>query len=133
LALVEYLGRELAKVLKLNPGFYQKRKLILFFCPSRRNRIFRRCHFAKFICGGFWRIFKIAFNANSNFSRLFASGLAISIFAHTAINIGMNLGLLPVIGLPLPLVSYGGATFYLPIFLLEFYKYKNDRFIILIL
>lgn len=58
----------------------------------------------------FWRIFKIAFSANSNFSRLFASGLAISIFAHTAINIGMNLGLLPVIGLPLPLVSYGGSN-----------------------
>lgn len=58
----------------------------------------------------FWRIFKIAFNANSNFSRLFASGLAIAIFAHMAINIGMNLGFLPVIGLPLPLVSYGGSN-----------------------
>jgi len=44
------------------------------------------------------------------FRDFFASGLAISIFAHTAINIGMNLGLLPVIGLPLPLVSYGGSN-----------------------
>ena len=58
----------------------------------------------------FWRIFKIASNANSNFSRLFASGLAIAIFFNMAINIGMNLGVFPVIGLPLPLVSYGGSN-----------------------
>lgn len=58
----------------------------------------------------FWRILKIALNANSNFSRLFATGLAISIFVQMSINIGMNLGMLPVIGLPLPLVSYGGGN-----------------------
>lgn len=56
------------------------------------------------------RILKIAFNAKSNFSRLFASGVAISIFAQMFINIGMNLGILPVIGIPLPLVSYGGSN-----------------------
>lgn len=60
----------------------------------------------------FWRIFKIAFSVNSNFSRLFASGLAIAIFFHMTINIGMNLGVLPVIGLPLPLVSYGGSNLF---------------------
>jgi rod shape determining protein RodA len=60
----------------------------------------------------FWRIFKIAFNANSNFSRLFASGLAISLFFQMSINIGMNLGVFPVIGLPLPLVSYGGSNLF---------------------
>jgi rod shape determining protein RodA len=58
----------------------------------------------------FWRILKIALNANSNFSRLFATGLAISIFFQMVINIGMNLGLLPVIGVPLPLISYGGSN-----------------------
>lgn len=58
----------------------------------------------------FWRILKIALDANSNFSRLFATGLAISIFFQMAVNVGMNLGLLPVIGIPLPLVSYGGSN-----------------------
>lgn len=58
----------------------------------------------------FWRILKIAFDANSNFSRLFATGLAFSIFFQMVINVGMNLGLLPVIGIPLPLVSYGGSN-----------------------
>jgi rod shape determining protein RodA len=58
----------------------------------------------------FWRILKIALDARSNFSRLFATGLAISVFLQMAINIGMNLGLLPVIGIPLPLISYGGSN-----------------------
>jgi len=58
----------------------------------------------------FWRILKIALDANSNFSRLFATGLAFSIFFQMVINAGMNLGLLPVIGIPLPLVSYGGSN-----------------------
>ena len=57
-----------------------------------------------------WRILQIAFNAQSNFPRLFAAGLAVSIFIQMLINIGMNLGVLPVIGIPLPLVSYGGSN-----------------------
>lgn len=58
----------------------------------------------------FWRILKIALEARSNFTRLFATGLSIGIFFQMLINIGMNLGLLPIIGLPLPLVSYGGSN-----------------------
>jgi len=58
----------------------------------------------------YWRILKIALNANSNFTRLFATGLALSIFIQMIINIGMNVGFLPVIGIPLPMVSYGGSN-----------------------
>jgi rod shape determining protein RodA len=56
-----------------------------------------------------WRIMKIALLAQSNFPRLFATGLAIVIFSQIFINIGMNLGILPVIGIALPFVSYGGS------------------------
>jgi rod shape determining protein RodA len=56
-----------------------------------------------------WRIIKIAVNAGNNFSRLFASGLAALFVSEIFINIGMNLGVLPIIGISLPLVSYGGA------------------------
>lgn len=56
-----------------------------------------------------WRIMKIAIISQSNFPRLFASGLAIVLFSQIFIHIGMNLGILPVIGIPLPLVSYGGS------------------------
>ena len=57
-----------------------------------------------------WRIIKIAISATNNFSRLFASGFAILLICQVFINIGMNLGILPIIGIPLPLVSYGGSS-----------------------
>lgn len=56
------------------------------------------------------RIIKIAVNSQSNFSRLFASGFAALLVIQNFINIGMNLGLLPVIGISLPMVSYGGGN-----------------------
>lgn len=57
-----------------------------------------------------WRIIKIALISLNNFSRLFAIGLAVMLFAQIVINIGMNMALLPVTGLTLPLISYGGSS-----------------------
>lgn len=57
-----------------------------------------------------YRIIKIAIDSQANFSRFFATGLGVIIIAPIFINIGMNLGLLPIIGLSLPLVSYGGSS-----------------------
>lgn len=56
-----------------------------------------------------WRILKNAFNGQSNFERLFGIGLAIFLVVQSAIHIGMNIGLLPVTGVPLPFMSYGGS------------------------
>jgi len=57
-----------------------------------------------------WRIMKIAIFSQTNFPRLFASGLAILLISQIFIHIGMNLGILPIIGIPLPLISYGGSS-----------------------
>jgi len=57
-----------------------------------------------------WRIMKIAISAQSNFPRLFASGLSILLISQIFIHIGMNLGILPIIGISLPLISYGGSN-----------------------
>ncbi|MDP3991094.1 MAG: rod shape-determining protein RodA [Candidatus Nealsonbacteria bacterium] len=57
-----------------------------------------------------WRIIKIALNSETNFPRLFCSGMALLLFSQIFIHIGMNLGILPIIGIPLPLVSYGGSS-----------------------
>jgi rod shape determining protein RodA len=57
-----------------------------------------------------WRISKIALLAQTNFGRLFASGFVILLISQIFIHIGMNLGLLPIIGIPLPLISYGGSS-----------------------
>jgi rod shape determining protein RodA len=57
-----------------------------------------------------WRIFKIAISSQSNFPRLFATGFVILLVSQIFIHIGMNLGILPIIGISLPLVSYGGSS-----------------------
>ncbi len=57
-----------------------------------------------------WRLILVILNSKTNFPRLFVSGFAILIITQMFINIGMNLGILPIIGTPLPLVSYGGSN-----------------------
>ncbi len=56
-----------------------------------------------------WRILAISFKGDSNFESLYGVGLAIIFVSHFTINVGMNMGLLPVTGLTLPFVSYGGS------------------------
>jgi len=58
----------------------------------------------------FWKIIKIALFSLNNFSRLFAIGLVIMLFSQVIINIGMNMAILPITGLTLPFVSYGGSS-----------------------
>jgi rod shape determining protein RodA len=58
----------------------------------------------------FWQMIKIALSSMNNFSRLYVAGLIIMIFSQLIINIGMNMALLPITGLTLPLVSYGGSS-----------------------
>lgn len=57
-----------------------------------------------------FRCLLIAAKAQDTFSRLTAGSLAVNFFISTAINVGMVTGVLPVVGLPLPLVSYGGTS-----------------------
>ncbi len=56
-----------------------------------------------------WRIIKNAMNGATNFEILFGAGVAIYFIVHIAINVGMNMHLLPVTGTPLPFMSYGGT------------------------
>lgn len=56
------------------------------------------------------RLIFIAERQRSPFSRIYAYGVASVIFFHVMINIGMTIGLVPVIGIPLPFISYGGSS-----------------------
>ena len=56
------------------------------------------------------RLIYLAERQRSTFSRIYGYGLASIIFIHLAINIGMTIGLAPVVGIPLPFFSYGGSS-----------------------
>lgn len=56
------------------------------------------------------RSIHIGINAQDTFSRLLVGSLTLSFFASFFVNIGMVAGILPVVGIPLPLVSYGGSS-----------------------
>src|SRR3989344_2780437 len=58
----------------------------------------------------FWRLFRIGVRAGDNFARLVIWGIATTIFLHLIIHIGMNTGVLPITGITLPFVSYGGSS-----------------------
>lgn len=68
--------------------------------------------------------------AGDKFDKLVVVGILTLFFVHFAINIGMNLGITPVIGLPLPFISYGGSALVTNMLLLgmTFNIYKNRKY-----
>lgn len=56
-----------------------------------------------------YKLASYALVANSTFEALFTYGVLIWLLTHIAINVGMNLGIMPVTGIPLPFMSYGGS------------------------
>lgn len=57
-----------------------------------------------------FRIITIAERQSAKFARIYGYGVASILFFHVMINIGMTIGVLPVIGIPLPFISYGGSS-----------------------
>lgn len=57
-----------------------------------------------------WRLARIALAARDNKGRLLVAGVAVMIFIQAFINLAMNANIMPVTGLPLPLISYGGSS-----------------------
>ena len=61
-------------------------------------------------CSLFYFIIRIALNARDKFGSLICVGVLCYVFWHMFINVGMVIGLLPIVGVPLPLLSYGGSS-----------------------
>lgn len=74
------------------------------------------------------RIIFMAERQRSRFSRIYGYGVASVLFFHFAVNIGMTIGLAPVVGIPLPFFSYGGSSLWaFTILLFIFVKQDADR------
>lgn len=74
------------------------------------------------------RIVNSAEKQKNSFNRIYGYSLASIIFMHFFINIGMTIGIMPVIGIPLPFISYGGSSLWsFTIFLFIFIRLDLDR------
>lgn len=74
------------------------------------------------------RIILMAERQRSDFSRIYGYGVASILFFHFFVNIGMTIGLMPVIGIPLPFFSYGGSSLWaFTILLFIFIKMDSNR------
>lgn len=77
------------------------------------------------------RIIFLSERQRSSYSRIYGYGVASVLFFHLAINIGMTIGLMPVIGIPLPFFSYGGSSLWsFTILLFIFIKLDSNRLLI---
>ncbi len=61
-------------------------------------------------CFIIWRLLRASMKSHSGYGRLVAVGFAAALFFQSFVNLGMNLGLMPVTGIPLPFVSSGGSS-----------------------
>ncbi|MBK7816623.1 MAG: rod shape-determining protein RodA [Sphingobacteriaceae bacterium] len=78
------------------------------------------------------RVVFLSERQRSSFSRIYGYGVASILFFHLAVNIGMTIGLMPVIGIPLPFFSYGGSSLWsFTILLFIFIKLDANRLLIL--
>lgn len=75
-----------------------------------------------------YRLIRLAERQRSDFSRIYGYGVASILFFHFTVNIGMTLGLMPVVGIPLPFISYGGSSLWaFTILLFIFIKLDANR------
>src|SRR5215203_905687 len=58
----------------------------------------------------FWRALRIVTLSKNSYGTLVAGGIAVALLFQTFVNVGMNLGIMPITGIPLPLMSYGGSS-----------------------
>jgi len=102
-------------------GFMQGTQAYLNFLPEKQTDfIFTLfCEEWGFVGGAFLiflysvllvMCFRIILTTQNDFGRLVAAGMTVTFFLYVFINIAMVMGLLPVVGVPLPLVSYGGTA-----------------------
>lgn len=107
----QFLGKGFLMGTQSKGGFLPAKETDFIFCTIGEEWGFVG---ATLVLGLFialiWRIVSLAESQRLKFSRIFGYGVACVFIMHFLINVGMTLGLAPVIGIPLPAVSYGGSS-----------------------
>ncbi|MEO7982611.1 MAG: rod shape-determining protein RodA [Bacteroidota bacterium] len=105
------LGKGLLKATQTRYDFVPEQRTDFIFCTVGEGFGFTGCMVLLILyIIMLMRIVTVAERQRSTFSRCYAYGVAAVFFFHIAINIAMTIGLAPVIGIPLPFVSYGGTS-----------------------
>jgi rod shape determining protein RodA len=111
-------------------NFVPEQSTDFIFCTVGEEWGFLGSMFLILLYSGFLiRIIILAERQRSAFSRIFGYGVFSVFFFHFLVNIGMTIGLVPVIGIPLPFFSYGGSSLWsFTILLFIFLHLDTDRF-----
>ncbi|MFN8244227.1 MAG: rod shape-determining protein RodA [Ferruginibacter sp.] len=128
-----FVGKGFLKGTQTQGDFVPEQHTDFIFTSVGENFGFIGCTIVMLLyLGLLLRIVKIAERQRSTFSRVYAYGVAGIIFFHVAVNVSVTIGLAPVIGITLPLMSYGGSsllTFTILLFVLI--KLDADRQMVL--
>ncbi|MDA3952271.1 MAG: rod shape-determining protein RodA [Bacteroidales bacterium] len=104
-------GKGFLKGTQTKFDFVPEQSTDFIFCTIGEEWGFAGTLFVVFVFTFFlYRLVKIAERQRSSFSRMYGYGVISVLFFHITINIGMTIGLVPVIGIPLPFFSYGGSS-----------------------
>ena len=106
-----FFGKGYLKGTQTTYGFVPEQSTDFIFCTIGEEwGFFGTCSVILLYVFLIWRIISQAERSREGFTRIYGYCVACCIFMHLFINIGMTIGLMPVIGIPLPFISYGGSS-----------------------
>ena len=80
------------------------------FAVILKIRLTRRCNYYSLLGSIPWRGLRISMNAPDKQGRLLAAGITVWLTSQTLLNIAANVGLVPLTGMPIPFLTYGGSS-----------------------
>ena len=123
------VGRGYLKGTQTKMGFVPEQHTDFIFCTVGEEWGFLgvTALFALYM-GLLIRIVNVAEKQQDPFNRIYGYGVACVLFTHFTVNIGMTIGFIPVIGIPLPFISFGGSSLWAFTLLLFVFLKIDDRF-----
>ena len=128
-----FSGKGFLKGTQTKLHFVPEQSTDFIFCTVGEEWGFLGTTFVILLYVGFLlRMIFLAERQRSSFSRIFGYGFISILLVHFMVNIGMTIGLLPVIGIPLPFFSYGGSSLWaFTMFLFIFLRLDSSRLVLL--